>query len=89
MRLFAFEITFNKGAKQTLFFYDWRIETALLRAPEEARRLYGARASEIVNISESARFSATPAAVDATPARMRNYCDCGDYCAYCHPEMCL
>jgi hypothetical protein len=22
-------------------------------------------------------------------ARMRNDCDCGDYCAYCHPEMCL
>lgn len=18
-----------------------------------------------------------------------NYCDCGDYCGYCHPEMCL
>ena len=20
--------------------------------------------------------------------QMRNYCDCGDYCEWCHPEMC-
>jgi hypothetical protein len=21
-------------------------------------------------------------------SQMRNYCDCGDYCEWCHPEMC-
>ena len=56
MTLFAFDVTFASGKVVTLFFHDFRIETALLRAPVEAERQYGDRASTIVDISVSTRF---------------------------------
>jgi hypothetical protein len=56
MILFAFDITFRSGRFVTLFFYDTRIETALIRAPLEAQRQYGSESADIVDISPSDRF---------------------------------
>jgi hypothetical protein len=56
MILFAFDVTFNSGKVVTLFFHDFRVETALLRAPMEAQRQYGDKARDIADISLSSRF---------------------------------
>lgn len=56
MTLFAFDVTFQSGKVVTLFFHDFRIETALVRAPMEAQRQYGENAAGIVDISVSSRF---------------------------------
>jgi hypothetical protein len=56
MILFAFDITFNSGRFVTLFFYDFSIENALLRAPSKAEEQYGDDARDIADISVSTRF---------------------------------
>ena len=56
MRLFAFDVTFQNGRRTTLFFHDFRVETALLRAPAIATEQYGSDAAGIVDIRLSERF---------------------------------
>jgi hypothetical protein len=57
MNLFAFDVEFGSGRSQTLFFRDFRLADAVLRAPDVAREMYGARADDIVSITLSARFN--------------------------------
>ena len=60
MQLFAFDVVFKAGVMrpQTMFFHDFRIETALIRAADKAREMYGAAADHIVSITPSTRFNA-------------------------------